>query len=168
MRRGVDEAPVSNAGSTIRAFSSEVDTCSREENASNKNPLSRSSVVAGAHVADVVAVGVELANPAAAAIAVIIVAVVRSDRAADHGGANDACSDAPADAPGFRSGGGRSDAAGDSKRGEGESGNSGFDRPPKNSILLRAARFMACISIGLSVVVTGSSFPHELFVTTIL
>jgi hypothetical protein len=51
----VDEAPVPDAGSTIRAFSS-------EENASNKKPFSRS--VAGADAADVVAVGVELANPA--------------------------------------------------------------------------------------------------------
>jgi hypothetical protein len=34
---GVDEAPVPDAGSTIRAFSSEVDSGSREENASNKD-----------------------------------------------------------------------------------------------------------------------------------
>jgi hypothetical protein len=33
----VDEAPVPDAGSTIRAFSSEVDSGSREENASKKN-----------------------------------------------------------------------------------------------------------------------------------
>jgi hypothetical protein len=50
----VDEAPVPDAGSTIRAFSS-------EENASNKKPFGRS--IAGADAADVIAVGVELANP---------------------------------------------------------------------------------------------------------
>src|SRR5882672_12738622 len=69
---GVDEAPVPDAGSTIRAFSSEnlprtrsgVGTGWHEENAPNRNPLSRSSVIAGANPADVVAEGVELADPA--------------------------------------------------------------------------------------------------------
>ena len=95
---GVDEAPVPDAGSTIRAFSSEslprtrsgVDAGSREENASNENPSRRSSVIAGANAAHVVAIGIELTNPAAAAIAVIVVAVVAGgDRAADHGGADE-------------------------------------------------------------------------------
>jgi hypothetical protein len=71
------------------------------------------SVIAGADAAHVTAVGVELANPAAAAIAVVVVAIVSGDRAADHGGADEAGSNAPAEAPGFRLGGGGSDGAGD-------------------------------------------------------
>src|SRR3954462_8027616 len=60
------------------------------------------SVIAGADAAHVVAVSVELANPAAAAIAVSIVAVVAGgDRAADDGGADDAGSNAPAKAERF-------------------------------------------------------------------
>jgi hypothetical protein len=35
---GVDEAPVPDAGFTMRAFSSEVDPGSREENASEQRP----------------------------------------------------------------------------------------------------------------------------------
>src|SRR3984957_8994934 len=77
--------------------------------------------VAGANAADVVAVGVELANPAAAAIAVIVVAVVAgSDRAADHGGADETRDDAPAEAEtvGFCGRRGGSHAAGNGERGE--------------------------------------------------
>jgi hypothetical protein len=95
VRHGVDEAPVPDAGSTIGAFSSEVDTGSREENAPNRNRFSRSLVVAGAHATHEVAVGIELANPAAAAITAIVVAIGRGDRAADHGGANETCAYAP-------------------------------------------------------------------------
>jgi hypothetical protein len=70
--------------------------------------LSRSSVVAGANAAHVIAVGVELANPAAAAIAVIIVTVViitvvGGDGAADDRGADEAGSDAPARPKGLAS-----------------------------------------------------------------
>src|SRR5712672_3576644 len=62
----------------------------------------QSSVIAGADAAHVVAVSVELANPAAAAIAVAIGAVAAGgDRAADDGGADDAGSNAPAGAKGF-------------------------------------------------------------------
>src|ERR1700681_3375438 len=96
--------------------------------------LSRSSVVvAGTNEAQVVAGGVELANPGAAAIAAIVRAVVRSDRAADHGGADQACADTPAEAgtSGLCLGGGGSEAAGDGKCCEGESSNSGFDRHEK-------------------------------------
>src|SRR5580692_8372556 len=61
--------------------------------------VSRSSVIAGADAADVIAVSVELANPAAAAIAAIVITVVaRSDRAADHGGSDETGADAPAKA----------------------------------------------------------------------
>src|SRR4030081_1919410 len=125
-----------------------MDGGSRQENAPNRKPrasvliqsepskleLSRSSlVVAGTNAAHVVAVGVELANPAAAAIAAIVVAVVRSDRAADYGGADETGPDTPAEAgtPGFCLGGGGSEAAGDGKCSEGESGNFGFDRHEK-------------------------------------
>jgi hypothetical protein len=41
-----------------------VDAGSGEENASQKTWVSRSSVIAGANPAEVVAIGVELANPA--------------------------------------------------------------------------------------------------------
>src|SRR6202022_4436107 len=55
-----------------------------------------SVVIAGANHAHVIAVGVELAHPAAAAIAVVVVvAVVGSDRTADYGGAEQTGSDAP-------------------------------------------------------------------------
>src|SRR5260370_24430530 len=65
---GVDEAPVPDAGSTIMAFRAKhalgldpgVRAGSREENASNRNPFSRSSVViAGTNAAHVVAVAVQ-------------------------------------------------------------------------------------------------------------
>src|SRR6266852_1437430 len=63
---GVDEAPVPDAESTTNS--------------------GRSSVAAGTHAAHVVAVSVELANPAAAAIAVVIVAVIAGgDCGADDG-----------------------------------------------------------------------------------
>jgi hypothetical protein len=42
---GVDEAPVPDAGFTMRAFSSEVDPGSREENASNRKSRAFSSEV---------------------------------------------------------------------------------------------------------------------------
>src|SRR5258708_17015587 len=94
--------------------------------------FSRSSVViAGADEADVIAISVELANPAAAAIAVGVVAVVGSDRAADHGGAKKAGSDAPGEAAataGLCMGGGGSKAAGDGKCGQRKGCNFGFDR----------------------------------------
>src|SRR5258708_1402178 len=95
--------------------------------------FSRSSVViAGADEADVIAIGVELANPAAAAIAVVVVAVVvGSDRAANHGGAKKTGSDAPGEAAataGLCLGGGGSKAAGDGKCGQRKGCNFGFDR----------------------------------------
>src|ERR1700704_7050341 len=125
-----------------------MDAGSRQENAPNRKPrasvliqsepsklqLSRSSVVVAAtNAAHVVAVTVELANPAAAAIAAMVVAVVRSDRAADYGGADETGPDTPAEArtSGLCLGGGGSEAAGDGKCSEGESGNFGFDRHEK-------------------------------------
>src|SRR3984885_2797823 len=87
-----------------------------------------SIVIAGTYAAEIVAIGIELADPAAAAIAVIIVAVAGGDRTADHGGAEETRSEAPAEAPGFRLGGGGCDGAGHGERGESQSGNSGFDR----------------------------------------
>src|SRR5882757_3528050 len=101
-------------------------SCARRSN--------HSSVIAGADAAHVVAVSVELANPAAAAIAVSIVTVVAGgDRAADHGGADDAGSNAPAEAEGFCVGLMRrgSERAYGNERGKGESGNPGLDRHGK-------------------------------------
>src|SRR5882672_3144465 len=85
--------------------------------------------VAAARAADVVAEGVELANPAAALIAVIVIGVAGRDRAAD-GGAEQSGADAPAMVEAMRFGGrgGGCDGAGDGKRGNGESGNPGLDR----------------------------------------
>src|SRR5450631_1952715 len=122
---GVDEAPVPDAGST--------------------HCFSRPSVAA-AHAADVVAVGVELANPAAAAIAVIVVAIIRGDRAADHGGADQTGSDGPAGAErlGFGCGGGGRDAAGNGKGGESERGNSGLDRHEKLHPVERGPAWSEC------------------------
>src|SRR4029078_1017815 len=54
------------------------------------------SVTAGTHAADVIAVGVELANEAAAAIAVVIVTVVAgADRASDDRSTHEAGANAP-------------------------------------------------------------------------
>src|SRR3954462_5783178 len=92
------------------------------------------SVIAGADAAHVVAVSVELANPAAAAIAVAIVAVVAGgDRAADDGGADDAGSNAPAEAERVCIGLVRrvSEPAGGNESGESESGDFGLDRHGK-------------------------------------
>ncbi len=61
--------------------------------------LRRASVVAGAHAADVVAMGVELANPVATAITTIMISVAGRDRAADQGCADEAGADAPAKDP---------------------------------------------------------------------
>src|SRR5947209_12248920 len=94
----------------------------------------RSSVIAGADAAHVVAVGIELAHPAAAAIAVSIISVVAGgDRAADDGGADDAGSNAPAMAERLciglmRRGGERADG---NECGEGERCNFGLDRHGK-------------------------------------
>src|SRR5436189_736656 len=103
------------------------------QNALSRSSIRSSVVVAGANGADVVAVNIELANETAAAIAAIIRAIVRSDRAADDCGPNQACADAPAEAAasGLCLGGGGSEAAGEGKRGERESGNSGLDRHEK-------------------------------------
>jgi len=73
----VDEAPVSDAGSTT-----------------SENFRS----VAAADSADVVAIGVELAHPAAVAVAVIRIGIAGGDCAPDHGGADKAGTDAPAPA----------------------------------------------------------------------
>src|ERR1700694_912790 len=95
---------------------------------------SAASVTAGANGAHVIAVDIELANPAAAAIA-IIVGLMGGDGAADNRGADDAGSDAPAQAgtaaAGICLGGGGSEAAGDGEGGEGESGNFRLDRHGK-------------------------------------
>ena len=66
----------------------------------NKN-VSRSSVIAGANAADVVAISVELANPDAAAIAVVVIisVVAGGDRAADNGGADKAARRCPSPRP---------------------------------------------------------------------
>ena len=89
--------------------------------------------VAAPHDADIVAERVEPTNPAAAMITVIFVIgvrVARGDGAADDGGAKQAGTDTPAvmEAMGFGGRGGGCDAAGDGKRGNGESGNLGLDR----------------------------------------
>src|SRR5882757_9494589 len=73
------------------------------------------SVIAGADPADIVAVSVELAHPAAATIAVIVVAgLVGGDGAANHRRADHAGGDAEAQAKtlGFRLGSGGCDGAG--------------------------------------------------------
>src|SRR3954453_2422353 len=94
----------------------------------------RSSVIAGADAAHVVAVGIELAHPAATAIAVPIISVVAGgDRAADDGGADDAGSNAPAKAERLcirlmRRGGER---PGGNESGKGEGCDFGLDRHGK-------------------------------------
>jgi len=85
------------------------------------------SVTAGTHAAHVIAVSVELANPAAAAIAVVVTIAAGGDGGADNRGANEAGSDAPAERLGLRLGGG-SDRAGNGKGSESESGELGLDR----------------------------------------
>src|SRR5271165_390485 len=121
-RHGVDEAPVSDAGSTTgRNFRS----------------------VAGTNNADVIAVGVELAHPAAVAIAVIGIGIARGDGAADHGGADEAGTDAPAPARVEAMGrcgrdGGRN-AAGGSNGSESESGNLGLERHNQTPSRVKAA-----------------------------
>src|SRR5437879_3644251 len=88
----------------------------------------KKSVTAGADAADVIAESVELANPAAAAIAVVIVTVVAGgDGGADNRGADEAGSNAPAERLGLRLGGG-CDRAGNGKGSESESGEPGLDR----------------------------------------
>src|SRR5258705_13122426 len=66
-------------------------------------------------------------------IPAIIGSIVRSDRGADDGGADQAYADAPAEAAasGLSLGGGGSKAAGEGKRGQRERGNSGLDRHEK-------------------------------------
>src|SRR3954453_21583561 len=76
-----------------------------------------SSVIAGAHAAHVVAVGVELANVAAAAIAVVVAVIAGGDgaphnRRTDGPGAN---APPPADRLGLCLGGGGCDRAGNGK-----------------------------------------------------
>src|SRR3954452_14475991 len=71
---GVDEAPVPDAGSTREALSVEV--IGLLEETASQIKVRSISVIAGAHAADVVAVSVELANKAAAAIAVLVVTVI--------------------------------------------------------------------------------------------
>ena len=154
-----------NAGSTARAFSSEA--CPGHDRdgyrfASRKRVrqkvFSRSSVVAGADAAHVVAVGVVLRDRAAAAIAVVIVAVVAGgDRAADDGCADEAGSDAPAKAEtlGNGLGGGGSDTAGDGKRCQGEGGDFGLDRHEKLHPVERGLSWSAC-PVGRSFLQAGS------------
>src|SRR6185437_10327820 len=80
--------------------------------------------VAVVHTADVAAVGVELADPAAVTVAVIgIGSGGCRDRTADDGGA-----DAPTQATRFGGSGGGGNAAGDGQCGDSESGNLGLDR----------------------------------------
>src|SRR5258708_6025209 len=118
----------------------------------------RSVVVAGANGADVVAVNIELANEAAAAIAAIVRAIVRSDRGADDCGADQACADAPAEAAasGLRLGGGGSEAATEGKRGQRESGNSGLDRHEKLHPVVSGPLWSAC-PVGRSLFDSGSN-----------
>src|SRR5207247_8490031 len=79
------------------------------------------------------AVRIEVANEAPGAIAAIVRAVVRGDRGADDCSADQTGADAPAEAAtsGLGLGGGGSKAASEGKRGERESGNSGFNRHEK-------------------------------------
>src|SRR5882757_9398645 len=121
------------------AFSGEA--ASQQDNASDQIMPIDDGSVAAANAADIVAEGVEPANPAAAAIAVIIgIGIAGGDRGADDGGAEQARADAKAvveaamieaavmEAMGFGGRGGGSDAAGDGERGNGESGKFGLDR----------------------------------------
>ena len=97
----MDEAPVPNAGIAVSASSSEMDSglCSRRR---VYKMLDRSSVIAAAHAADVIAVSVELANPAAVAITVVIISVAAGgDGAADNGCTDKAGADTKAKTPGL-------------------------------------------------------------------
>ena len=112
---------------------------------SAESSADRASVIAGADAADIVAVGVELANPGAAAIAVVIISVIaRSDCAADHSRADQRAADAPAKASclcRLRAG---CDAAGDGKGGKRECGNFGFDRHRKLHPVAGGPLWSAC------------------------
>src|SRR6516162_5920733 len=94
--------------------------------------------VAGAGRAEVIAVGIEMANEAAAAIAVVI-AVIGGDRAADDCGADNAGSDTPAQTKwsGFGLGRGGCNSACNSEGSQRESGNIRFDRHEKLLPVLR-------------------------------
>jgi len=82
VRHGVDEAPVPDAGSTIRIL---------EERAFSARCAQAASSIADARFADEVAVSVVLANPAAAARGVVVVVgLIGRNRAANDGGADDA------------------------------------------------------------------------------
>src|SRR5829696_5431659 len=103
----VDEAPVPDANprEAFEVVWSEKPLLKQQPSQPQK------SVTAGTHAAHVIAVSVELANPAAAAIAVVVTIAAGGDGGADDGGANEAGSDAPAERLGLRLGGG-SDRAG--------------------------------------------------------
>jgi hypothetical protein len=119
----VDEAPVPDANprEAFEVVWSEKPLLKQQPSQPKK------SVTAGTHAAHVIAVSVELANPAAAAIAVIVTIAAGGDGGADDGGANEAGSDAPAERLGLRLGSG-SDRAGNGKGSESESGELGLDR----------------------------------------
>jgi hypothetical protein len=99
----VDEAPVPDANPR-EAF----EVVWPEKTLLKQQPSQpQKSVTAGAHAAHVIAVSVELANPAAAAIAVMVVTVVAGgDGGADNRGADEARSNAPAERLGLRLAGG--------------------------------------------------------------
>src|SRR5215471_8548351 len=94
--------------------------------------------VAGAGCAEVIAVGIEMANEAAAMIAVVV-AVIGGDGAADDCGADNTGSDAPAQTrwPGFGLGRGGCNGACDDEGSQRESGNIRFDRHEKLHPVLR-------------------------------
>ena len=122
MRHGGDEAPVPDADPLQDPFMPII--------------IIRRSEVAGTKAAEVIAVIVVLANPAAAANAISVVA--GGDRSADDRGADEAGSDTPAKSGAAattataglcrRAG---SDAAGGGKCSKRESGNFGLDRHEK-------------------------------------
>src|SRR6266567_3012841 len=95
-----------------------------------RSPRRNSVVIAGAHAADEIAVSVELADPAAAAVAVIVVPVIGGDRAADDRGTDEAGAHAPAPTErlGLSLRGGGRDRACYGKGSKGERGNPGLER----------------------------------------
>src|SRR5436305_3326872 len=101
---------------------------------------------------------VVLAHPAAAMIAVI--AVIGGDGAADHGGADEACSDTPAPAMmiamGFGGCGGGGDAGCDSERGKGDGGELGLDGHDEGSSWVWRPVWSAC-PVGRGFRKTGSN-----------
>src|SRR5882672_5467797 len=93
---GVDEAPVPDANPRSERFPTRRGHPRKQtRQIKTTQPI---SVIAGTHAAHVVAVGVELANVAAAAIAVVVAVVAGGDGAADNRGTDETGANAPAPA----------------------------------------------------------------------